>query len=60
GATGGPGRGRLAERVRRLEAAEPVGPRRAVRLAAGAFATTAVAAPLLVGAAAIAELAMIC
>lgn len=60
GAAGEPAAGALRERVLRLEGAAPPRPRRAVRLAAGLFVVAAVTAPLLAGAAAIAELAATC
>jgi Zn-dependent protease with chaperone function len=60
GAAGEQGPGALVERVLRLEASDPVPARRSVRIAACAFAATAVAAPLLVGAVAIAELSTTC
>ncbi|TDB90316.1 M56 family peptidase [Actinomadura sp. KC216] len=56
----GPSTEALAERVRRLEAAEVGGPRRAGRAVASVFVTLAVAAPLAVATATIAELSHIC
>nr|WP_241755357.1 M56 family metallopeptidase [Actinomadura sp. RB99] len=50
----------LAERVLRLESAEPPRPRRIVRLVAGTFVASAVAVPLVVVAATIADLSTIC
>lgn len=52
--------GGLTERVLRLESAEPARPRRIVRLVAGTFVASAIAVPLAVVAATIAELSTIC
>ncbi|WP_141585615.1 M56 family metallopeptidase [Actinomadura sp. WMMA1423] len=60
GAVGAPATGAPAERMLRLEAADPAGPRPAARFVAGLFAAAAVTAPLLAGAVAIAELARTC
>ncbi|QKG18702.1 M56 family metallopeptidase [Actinomadura verrucosospora] len=61
GALGAAGESGLVERVLRLEGPGLVRPpRRSARLAACAFAAAAVAAPLLVGAVAIAELSTTC
>ncbi|MBO2463906.1 M48 family metalloprotease [Actinomadura violacea] len=60
GAGGGHGAGALVERVLRLETSGAVKPRRSVRIAACAFAASAVTAPLLAGAVAIVDLSRVC
>ncbi|MDL4815049.1 M56 family metallopeptidase [Actinomadura opuntiae] len=60
GAAGESGPAALVERVLRLEGSGPVKASRSARVAACAFAAAAIAAPLLVGAVAIAELSTTC